>query len=87
MKTLTALLVLLVLFAAVTPAHAAPLTDEVKPACNTGHTWLDKVFGNCIDLTETSQKVQPAPTATPQEHFPTMDACKNWTRLFDPNCK
>ena len=49
---ISVLLALLVvaLFVAVIPAHAAPLAGDPKPACTVTSKWWEKLFGMCVDL-------------------------------------
>ena len=97
-STIVLLSIAIALFVAVMPVQAAPLNDDIKPVCTSSSTWLDKLLGKCVDLDnagndDTSVTVfteAPTPTVNPTAEptdFPTMDACKNWTRFLYPECK
>ena len=80
---------LLAFFAVVNPAEAQGLTNEVKPVCNSSHSWLDRMLGKCIVIEpeKIAPIVQPKPNYNPQQDFPTMNPCENWTRFLYPECK
>ncbi len=63
MKTMIViLLAVLVALVAVSPVQAQSLTDEIRPACTTSSTWLDKLLGKCIDV---SQDEKTLPVSAP----------------------
>ena len=60
MKATTFVLVLIVAFAAVTPAYAD--AGEIKRACTVSDNWLTKLFDPCVELSSQPSVITFDPT-------------------------
>lgn len=50
MALLAIVYILIAMFVAVDLASAAPLQEQMPPVCTMTSTWMDKLFGKCLDI-------------------------------------
>jgi len=58
-NTIVLLTLIIALFVVVSPAYAD--TGTVKPVCTTTNTWLDKLFGKCVEIKQDKLPVNATP--------------------------